>query len=60
MTDNSKWQKADAFDEASPVGEYSKNFDAPIVARYWKYQIKDQGGIICISEIQLKGKGGED
>ena len=57
MTDNSKWQKADAFDEASPVGEYSKNFDAPITARYWKYQIKDQGGIICISEIQLQGKG---
>ena len=57
MTDDSKWQKADGFDEASPVGEYSKNFDAPITARYWKYQIKDFAGLLCVSEIQLKGKG---
>ena len=57
MKDDSKWKKADEYDDASLDGVYSKTFNSPIRARYWKYQIKDQGGIICISEIQLQGKG---
>lgn len=57
MTDGSKWEKADDYDNPALDGVYSKTFNSPIRARYWKYQIKDQGGIICISEIQLQGKG---
>ena len=60
MTDETKWQKADEYDDSSLTGEYSKNFASPIRARYWKYQIKEQAGMFCISEIQLNGKGGED
>ena len=60
MTDETKWRKADEYDDSSLTGEYSKNFASPIRARYWKYQIKEQAGMFCISEIQLNGKGGED
>ncbi|MGP1612782.1 MAG: EndoS/ChiA family endoglycosidase [Catonella sp.] len=57
MKDDSKWTKADEYNNPALDGVYSKTFNSPIRARYWKYQIKDQGGIICISEIQLQGKG---
>lgn len=57
MTDESKWEKADNYDDSSLNGEYSKMFNPPICARYWKYKIKDHAGMFCISEIQLQGKG---